>query len=111
MEDFKVRMLDEACSLETKINALETFVNTDDVFTALSWKVRVATRLQLFFMNRYYFWLVQRINLLCTQADFEDYAHRITTPAEVEPVVEVTAEPVKKTNKSKKRAKKKVSNE
>ena len=112
MEDFKVRMLDEVCTLETKIHDLEKFITTADVFNNLSWKVRISTRLQLFFMRRYYFWLSQRIGLLCSQGDVEDYTNHTATPAEAEPVAELATEIVaKKVNKSKKKAKKKASNE
>jgi hypothetical protein len=108
MEDFKVRMLDEAEALWAKIIDLEKFVTTSDVFTNLSWKVRMATRFQLFMMRRYYFWLSHRISLLCTPEDITEY----TTPVAVEePVIEIAAEAPKKTNKPKKKTKKKVSNE
>lgn len=108
MEDFKVRMLDEAEALWAKIINLEKFVTTSDVFTNLSWKVRMATRFQLFMMRRYYFWLSHRISLLCTSDDITEY----TTPvATVEEPVEVIAEAPKKASKSKKKSKKKVSNE
>lgn len=108
MEDFKVRMLDEAEALWAKIIALEKFVTTSDVFTNLSWRVRMATRFQLFMMRRYYFWLSHRISLLCTPEDITEY----TTPVAVEePVVEIAAETPKKNNNPKKKTKKKVSNE
>ena len=108
MEDFKVRMLDEAEALWAKIINLEKFVTTSDAFTNLSWRVRMATRFQLFMMRRYYFWLSHRISLLCTPDDITEY----TTPvAAVEEPVEVIAEAPKKTSKPKKKTKKKVSNE
>lgn len=108
MEDFKVRMLDEAEALWAKIIDLEEFVTTSDVFTNLSWRVRMTTRFQLFMMRRYYFWLSHRISLLCTPEDITEY----TTPVAVEePVVEIAAETPKKNNKPKKKTKKKVSNE
>lgn len=108
MEDFKVRMLDEAEALWAKIIDLEEFVTTSDVFTNLSWRVRITTRFQLFMMRRYYFWLSHRISLLCTPEDITEY----TTPVAVEePVVEIASETPKKNNKPKKKTKKKVSNE
>lgn len=109
MEDFKVRMLDEAEALWAKIIDLEKFVTTSDVFTNLSWKVRMATRFQLFMMRRYYFWLSHRISLLCTPEDITEYTTPVATVEE--PVAEIAAEAPKKTNKPKKKTKKKVSNE
>ena len=105
MEDFKVRMLDEANSLWAKINNLEKFLTTNE-FANLSWKVRISTRLQLFVMRRYYFWLSQRINLLCTPEDIAEYNNPVVVATEA--AVEVEAP---KKVKSKKKSKKKVSNE
>lgn len=108
MEDFKVRMLDEAEALWAKIIDLEKFVTTSDIFTNLSRRVRMTTRFQLFMMRRYYFWLNHRISLLCTPDDITEYTTPVTT---IEEPVEIIAEAPKKANKSKKKSKKKVSNE
>lgn len=74
MEDFKVRLLDEVCILEDKIHKLEAFVTNKETFSKLSFKLRVATRLQLFFMRHYSLCLAQRIDMVCTPDDIADYA-------------------------------------
>lgn len=101
MEGYKGRLYDEILSLEERIHNLENFVNDTVLFKTLSWKLRIATRLQLFFMRRYYFWLANRVNMILTKEDFEYYS---TPVAQVdEPVTEV-----KETKKKKKRNNKKT---
>lgn len=105
MEDFKVRMIDEAAALNDKIMALEGFIYCNDEFFDLPWKRRVAMRLQLFYMRRYYFWLSKRINWLCSTSDIKE----ITNPEPVAPMAEpVEATETKAPKKTKKRKPKKI---
>ena len=106
MEDYKVRMIDEAAALNDKIMALEGFIYCNDEFFDLPWKRRVAMRLQLFYMRRYYFWLSKRINWLCSASDIKE----ITNPEPVAPVAEpvVEATETKAPKKTKKRKLKKT---
>lgn len=108
MENFKIRLMDEAQSLWEKIGALEDFITTRDEYYDLTFKQKFAMRMQLFFMRRYYFWLCNRISMHCTLEDMEEY----TQPAKVsivdEPVTEVTTE---KKPKVRRRAKRNTKNE
>lgn len=74
MEDFKVRLFDEVCILEDKIHKLTAFVTNKETFSKLSFKLRVVTRLQLFFMRHYYLCLAQRMDMVCTPEDIAYYA-------------------------------------
>jgi hypothetical protein len=107
MENFKVRMLDEAGYISEKIGALEKFIEEDEKFTALSFKRRLAMRIQLFYMRRYYFWLATRIGWLCTTEDLVEYSTPVVKQEDAEPIVEV----VDKKPKVKRRAKKDKNNE
>ena len=51
MEDFKVRLMDEAQSLWNKIMSLEDFIATRDEYQEFTCKQKVAMRVQLFFMR------------------------------------------------------------
>lgn len=97
MEGYKGRLYDEILSLEERIHNLENFVNDLVLFKTLSWKLRMATRLQLFFMRRYYFWLANRVNMILTKEDIEYYS----TP------VNKTTEPVTEVKETKKKTKRK----
>lgn len=101
MEGYKGRLYDEALSLEERIHNLENFVNDSMLFKTLSWKLRMATRLQLFFMRRYYFWLANRVAMILTKEDIAYYS----TP--VNEAIESVTE-VKETKKKKKRNNKKT---
>lgn len=105
MEGYKGRLYDEIFSLEERIHNLENFVNDSVLFNTLSWKLRIATRLQLFFMRRYYFWLANRVSMILTKEDIEYYS----TP--VDKVLEPTAEVKEPKKKTKHKNKKTKSNE
>lgn len=92
MEDFKVRLMDEAQMLWEKIVALEDFITTRDEYKEFTFKQKFAMRIQLFFMRRYYFWLCNRISMHCTLAEVEEYNTPTPTLLVDEPVAEVVAE-------------------
>lgn len=109
MEDFKVRMMDEAQALWNKIMSLEDFISTRDEYRAFTLKQKFAMRMQLFFMRRYYFWLCNRISWHCTTEDLEEYANPAPLTKVEEPVVaEVVTE---KKPKVKRKAKKNTKHE
>lgn len=108
MEDYKVRLMDEAQVLYEKIMSLEDFITTRDEYQEFTFKQKFAMRMQLFFMRRYYFWLCNRISWHCTTEDFEEYTTKVETPAVTEPVVEVTVE---KKPKVKRKARKNTKHE
>lgn len=108
MENYKVRLLDEASYVGEKITSLEKFVYTDEKFWDLSFKKRLAMRIQLFYMRRYHFWLATRIGWTCTKEDMEEYTTPFIKTVIEEPIVEA---PVEKKPKTKRRAKKSKTNE
>lgn len=109
MEDYKVRLMDEAQMLYEKIMSLEDFITTRDEYQEFTCKQKFAMRMQLFFMRRYYFWLCNRISWHCTTEDIEEYAN----PAPIIKVEEpVAAEaPAEKKPKVKRKAKKNTKHE
>lgn len=108
MEDFKVRMMDEAQALWNKIMSLEDFISTRDEYRAFTFKQKFAMRMQLFFMRRYYFWLCNRISWHCTTEDIEEY----TNPAPIMIEEPVTTEAVtEKKPKVKRKSKKNTKHE
>lgn len=108
MEDFKVRLMDEAQSLWNKIMSLEDFIATRDEYQEFTCKQKFAMRMQLFFMHRYYFWLCHRISMHCTAAEVEEYTNPTSTLLVDEPVSEVVVE---KKPKVKRKAKKNTKHE
>lgn len=85
MEDYKIRLLDEIHELQERINRLEVFILTAE-FKKLAWMLKISTKLQLFFMRRYYFWLGQRIDLIISTNEIAEYATRqISTDNIVKP--------------------------
>lgn len=107
MEDFKVRLLDEAQSLWYRITALEDFMAARDEYKELTFKHKFAMRMQLFFMRRYYFWLCNRINWHCTSEDIEEYTNPAPLTKAEEPIATevVTEKKPKVKRKSKKNTK------
>ena len=103
MEDFKVRLMDEAQMLWEKIMGLEDFISTRDEYRAFTFKQKFAMRMQLFFMRRYYFWLCDRISWHCTTEELEEYTTKVETPAVAEPVTEVTVDKKPKTKRKTKK--------
>ena len=73
MEDYKFRLLDEVTYLDGKMASLENFITSDN-FKQLKWRTRIHLRIQLFYMRRYYFWLVQRMSYTCSPQELEEYA-------------------------------------
>lgn len=102
MEDFKVRLLDEAQALFGKISDLETFISTNDKYKNLAFKHRFCMCMQLVFMRGYYFWLGNRISWHCTQEDLDAYTNKVDTPAAVEVVEDVKEKKAKTKKKTKK---------
>lgn len=109
MEDFKVRLMDEAQALWNKTMALEDFISTRDEYQEFTFKQKFAMRMQLFFMRRYYFWLSNRISWHCTAEDVEEYVNPAPIGKEDEPVV--TSTTTEKKPKVKRRAKKNTKHE
>ena len=112
MDDFKVNMLDEAKYLSEKIFKLEEFTETNKEFLELPFLKRVVMKIQLFYMRRYYFWLSQRINWICTKGDLAEYETLKDTFEDTEVKEEVVIENIADKNiKTKRRAKKSKTNE
>ena len=109
MEDYKVRLLDEAQALWNKIMSLEDFIATRDEYQEFTCKQKFAMRMQLFFMRRYYFWLCNRISLHCTAEDMDEYAHPAPLTKVDEPIIEEVV--VEKKPKVKRKAKKNTKHE
>lgn len=108
MEDFKVRLMDEAQSLWNKIMSLEDFIATRNEYQEFTCKQKLAMRMQLFFMRRYYFWLCHRISMHCTAVEVDEYITPTSTLLVDEPVSEVVVE---KKPKVKRKAKKNTKHE
>lgn len=108
MEGFKVRLMDEAQALWNKIMSLEDFITTRDEYQEFSFKQKVAMRMQLFFMRRYYFWLCNRISMHCTTEEVEEYINPAPVIKAEEPVTEVVVE---KKPKVKRKARKNTKHE
>ena len=109
MEDYKVRLMDEAQMLYEKIMSLEDFITTRDEYQEFTCKQKFAMRMQLFFMRRYYFWLCNRISWHCTTEDIEEYANPAPIIKVEEPVAAET--PVEKKPKVKRKAKRNTKHE
>ena len=108
MEDFKVRMMDEAQALWAKIMRLEDFITNSKEYKEFSFKQKFAMRMQLFCMRNYYFWLCNRVGMHCTVDDITEYSNPTTVLLVEEPVAEVTVE---KKPKVKRKAKKNTKHE
>lgn len=108
MEDFKVRLMDESQSLWEKIMRLEAFIATRNEYQKFTCKQKVAMRMQLFFMHRYYFWLCHRISMHCTAEEMEEYINPAPVVKAEKPTTEVVAE---KKPKVKRKAKKNTKHE
>jgi hypothetical protein len=108
MEDFKVRLMDEAQSLWNKIMALEDFIATRDEYQEFTCKQKFTMRMQLFFMRRYYFWLCRRISIHCTAEEVEEYTNPAPVVTPEEPTAEVVVE---KKPKVKRKARKNTKHE
>ena len=108
MEDFKVRMMDEAHTLWNRIMSLEDFITTSDEYYKFTFKKKLAMRMQLFFMRRYYFWLCTRIHMHCTADDITEYSNPTPVLLVDEPVSEVIVE---KKPKVRRKAKKSTKHE
>lgn len=108
MEDFKVKMMDEAQALWKSITNLEDFIATNDKYRELTFRQKFAMRAQLFFMNRYYFWLCHRISLHCTADDITEYSNPTSSTSVEETIAEEVAE---KKPKVRRKAKKNTKHE
>lgn len=108
MEDFKVRMLDEAQALWKKIMNLKDFIITNKAYKELSFKEKFAMVMQLFCMRSYYFWLVKRVHMCCTAEDITEYNNPTPVLLVDEPVEEVVVE---KKPKVRRKAKKNTKHE
>lgn len=108
MEDFKVRMLDEAQALWKNIMSLSDFIATNKKYKELSFKEKFAMRMQLLFMRNYYFWLCRRVGLHCTAEDITEYSNTSPILLVDEPVEEIVIE---KKPKVRRKAKKNTKHE
>ena len=108
MEDFKVRLMDEAQSLLNKIMRLEDFITTRTEYKEFTFKQKFAMRMQLFFMRRYYFWLCHRISMHCTAIEVDEYINPAPVGKPEESTTEVVAE---KKPKVKRKARKNTKHE
>ena len=103
MEDFKVRLLDEAQALWDKIMGLEDFISTRDEYHDMTLKQRFGLHMQLFFMRRYYFWLCNRISWHCSVDDIDEYTRKVETIVVEEKTVDVAGEKKPKTKRKTKK--------
>ena len=108
MEDFKVRMMDEAQALWAKIMRLEDFIATSKEYKEFSFKQKFVMLMQLFCMRSYYHCLCKRVSMHCTIDDITEYSNPTPILLVDEPVAEVVTE---KKPKVRRRAKKNTKHE